>query len=112
MQQARSTRAGYKKSRNGCARCKKRRVKCDEEVPCSACYEPGQFLYLPGSVLLIKWAYINMKVNKTGDKYEPRPVLASGGYHRLNIITHHCTLKSTSLTPIPQLLGNNFLIPL
>ncbi|KAH7231934.1 hypothetical protein B0J15DRAFT_455859 [Fusarium solani] len=37
MQQARSTRAGYKKSRNGCTRCKKRRVKCDEEVPCSAC---------------------------------------------------------------------------
>ncbi|KAF5672506.1 transcription factor [Fusarium heterosporum] len=32
-----STRVGYKKSRNGCTRCKKRRVKCDEEVPCSAC---------------------------------------------------------------------------
>ncbi|KLP05448.1 Uncharacterized protein Y057_5644 [Fusarium fujikuroi] len=36
-ERAKSTRVGYKKSRNGCIRCKKRRVKCDEEVPCSAC---------------------------------------------------------------------------
>ncbi|CEI68194.1 unnamed protein product [Fusarium venenatum] len=31
----RNTRFGYKKSRNGCIRCKQRR--CDEEVPCTAC---------------------------------------------------------------------------
>ncbi|KAH7211329.1 hypothetical protein BKA60DRAFT_623439 [Fusarium oxysporum] len=30
-------RVGHKKSRHGCLRCKKRRVKCDEEVPCAAC---------------------------------------------------------------------------
>ncbi|KAH6683768.1 C6 zinc finger domain-containing protein [Plectosphaerella plurivora] len=30
-------RLGYKKSRGGCLRCKKRRVKCDENKPCSAC---------------------------------------------------------------------------
>ncbi|OHE92573.1 hypothetical protein CORC01_12152 [Colletotrichum orchidophilum] len=30
-------RLGYKKSRGGCARCKQRRVKCDESKPCSAC---------------------------------------------------------------------------
>ncbi|KAM0490791.1 hypothetical protein ACHAP8_011185 [Fusarium lateritium] len=35
--QRKSTRFGYKKSRNGCVRCKQRRVKCDEEVPCTAC---------------------------------------------------------------------------
>ncbi|KAL0938467.1 DUF814 domain-containing protein [Colletotrichum truncatum] len=30
-------RLGYKKSRGGCARCKQRRVKCDENKPCGAC---------------------------------------------------------------------------
>ncbi|KAE8329562.1 hypothetical protein BDV39DRAFT_171597 [Aspergillus sergii] len=30
-------RLGYRKSKNGCLRCKKRRVKCDEQVPCTAC---------------------------------------------------------------------------
>ncbi|UPL01191.1 hypothetical protein LCI18_012125 [Fusarium solani-melongenae] len=30
-------RLGYKKSRTGCQRCKSRRVKCNEAVPCSAC---------------------------------------------------------------------------
>ncbi|KAI5918883.1 hypothetical protein F4810DRAFT_689815 [Camillea tinctor] len=30
-------RLGYKKSRNGCRRCKERRVKCDERRPCKAC---------------------------------------------------------------------------
>ncbi|CRK42669.1 hypothetical protein BN1723_019031 [Verticillium longisporum] len=29
-------RLGYKKSRGGCARCKRRRVKCDEKRPCTA----------------------------------------------------------------------------
>ncbi|KAI0538641.1 hypothetical protein GGR58DRAFT_467480 [Xylaria digitata] len=28
---------GYKKSRTGCSRCKQRKVKCDEQVPCTAC---------------------------------------------------------------------------
>ncbi|KAF5018458.1 hypothetical protein F66182_9555 [Fusarium sp. NRRL 66182] len=37
MDHDKSTRLGYKKSRNGCTRCKKRRVKCDEQVPCTAC---------------------------------------------------------------------------
>ncbi|KAG7409415.1 hypothetical protein Forpe1208_v011783 [Fusarium oxysporum f. sp. rapae] len=32
-----SKRLGFRKSRNGCSRCKKRRVKCDEAVPCTAC---------------------------------------------------------------------------
>ncbi|KAL4886511.1 hypothetical protein BJY04DRAFT_74179 [Aspergillus karnatakaensis] len=30
-------RFGYRKSKNGCLRCKQRRVKCDEQVPCTAC---------------------------------------------------------------------------
>ncbi|KAH8593125.1 hypothetical protein B0O99DRAFT_628147 [Bisporella sp. PMI_857] len=30
-------RLGHKKSRTGCQRCKQRRVKCDEAVPCGAC---------------------------------------------------------------------------
>ncbi|KAK3948966.1 hypothetical protein QBC32DRAFT_45527 [Pseudoneurospora amorphoporcata] len=34
-------RLGYKKSRNGCLRCKARRVKCDENKPCSACQRHG-----------------------------------------------------------------------
>ncbi|KAF6816699.1 fungal Zn binuclear cluster domain-containing protein [Colletotrichum sojae] len=34
-------RLGYRKSRNGCLRCKERRVKCDENRPCSACVRHG-----------------------------------------------------------------------
>ncbi|EGY19730.1 hypothetical protein VD0002_g5403 [Verticillium dahliae] len=34
-------RLGYKKSRGGCARCKRRRVKCDEKRPCTACVRHG-----------------------------------------------------------------------
>ncbi|KAH7008867.1 hypothetical protein EDB80DRAFT_763938 [Ilyonectria destructans] len=34
-------RLGYKKSRRGCLRCKQRRVKCDENRPCSACTRHG-----------------------------------------------------------------------
>lgn len=37
MQRAHRKRVGYRKSRNGCLRCKGRRVKCDERVPCTAC---------------------------------------------------------------------------
>ncbi|KAH8661788.1 hypothetical protein BGZ61DRAFT_368974 [Ilyonectria robusta] len=34
-------RLGYTKSRNGCSRCKQRRVKCDEHAPCRACVTHG-----------------------------------------------------------------------
>ncbi|KAK2038519.1 fungal Zn binuclear cluster domain-containing protein [Colletotrichum somersetense] len=34
-------RLGHKKSRNGCQRCKARRVKCDEERPCQRCVAHG-----------------------------------------------------------------------
>ncbi|KAH7009028.1 C6 zinc finger domain-containing protein [Ilyonectria destructans] len=34
-------RLGHKKSRRGCQRCKKRRVKCDEKKPCTACINHG-----------------------------------------------------------------------
>ncbi|XEV01488.1 hypothetical protein FSHL1_006775 [Fusarium sambucinum] len=34
-------RLGYKKSRRGCLMCKQRRVKCDENQPCTACARHG-----------------------------------------------------------------------
>ncbi|KAF4777187.1 fungal Zn binuclear cluster domain-containing protein [Colletotrichum scovillei] len=37
----RTRRLGHKKSRNGCQRCKARRVKCDEERPCQKCVAHG-----------------------------------------------------------------------
>ncbi|KAI0103352.1 hypothetical protein GGR51DRAFT_254061 [Nemania sp. FL0031] len=37
----RITRIGHKKSRNGCTRCKARRVKCNEESPCNHCVRHG-----------------------------------------------------------------------
>lgn len=43
-------RLGYSKSRSGCLRCKQRRVKCDEDVPCSACVRHGVACSLRGSV--------------------------------------------------------------
>ncbi|OLN86223.1 Sterol uptake control protein 2-like protein 3, partial [Colletotrichum chlorophyti] len=37
----RTRRLGHKKSRNGCQRCKARRVKCDEGRPCQKCVSHG-----------------------------------------------------------------------
>ncbi|GKT57656.1 fungal Zn binuclear cluster domain containing protein [Colletotrichum tofieldiae] len=37
----RTRRLGHKKSRNGCQRCKARRVKCDEGRPCQKCVAHG-----------------------------------------------------------------------
>ncbi|KAK1993478.1 fungal Zn binuclear cluster domain-containing protein [Colletotrichum falcatum] len=37
----RTRRLGHKKSRNGCQRCKARRVKCDEGRPCQKCLAHG-----------------------------------------------------------------------
>ncbi|KAJ9132430.1 C6 zinc finger domain-containing protein [Pleurostoma richardsiae] len=34
-------RLGYTKSRNGCRKCRQRRVKCDEKRPCGACTRHG-----------------------------------------------------------------------
>ncbi|KAF2210442.1 hypothetical protein CERZMDRAFT_45189 [Cercospora zeae-maydis SCOH1-5] len=34
---SRAPRVGHKKSRKGCAQCKRRHVKCNEEAPCSNC---------------------------------------------------------------------------
>ncbi|KAH7222336.1 hypothetical protein BKA60DRAFT_566617 [Fusarium oxysporum] len=55
-------RLGYKKSRNGCQRCKLRRIKCNETVPCSACTrhqvpcslqntQPQEAYQQPGSII-------------------------------------------------------------
>ncbi|KAK7217519.1 hypothetical protein V2G26_005522 [Clonostachys chloroleuca] len=41
MSPARHKRLGHKKSRNGCLRCKARRVKCDEKRPCGHCIRHG-----------------------------------------------------------------------
>ncbi|EMC99938.1 hypothetical protein BAUCODRAFT_356585 [Baudoinia panamericana UAMH 10762] len=35
-------RSGMRKSRNGCVACKRRRVKCNEQSPCSACVRRGE----------------------------------------------------------------------
>ncbi|KAF4455895.1 fungal Zn binuclear cluster domain-containing [Fusarium albosuccineum] len=42
-------RLGYRKSRTGCLRCKERRVKCDEQRPCSACIRHDVCCSLGGS---------------------------------------------------------------
>ncbi|EMC97203.1 hypothetical protein BAUCODRAFT_121704 [Baudoinia panamericana UAMH 10762] len=39
--EGRAPRLGHKKSRKGCAQCKRRHVKCDEEAPCSNCVRHG-----------------------------------------------------------------------
>ncbi|KAF2720743.1 hypothetical protein K431DRAFT_225848 [Polychaeton citri CBS 116435] len=44
----RAPRVGHKKSRNGCAQCKRRHVKCDEERPCSNCVRHGVACSLAG----------------------------------------------------------------
>ncbi|KXS97963.1 hypothetical protein AC578_3111 [Pseudocercospora eumusae] len=41
-------RVGHKKSRNGCAQCKRRHVKCNEEAPCSNCLRHGVACSLAG----------------------------------------------------------------
>ncbi|PSR94331.1 hypothetical protein BD289DRAFT_480637 [Coniella lustricola] len=36
-----NARRAHAKSRNGCAQCKTRKVKCDEQIPCSRCVKRG-----------------------------------------------------------------------
>ncbi|KAF2436833.1 hypothetical protein EJ08DRAFT_4349 [Tothia fuscella] len=40
------TRAAHTKTRNGCLRCKQRRVKCDEGQPCRDCHRRNEFCNL------------------------------------------------------------------
>ncbi|KAK7181165.1 hypothetical protein DPSP01_010621 [Paraphaeosphaeria sporulosa] len=49
-------RLGSKKSRNGCRQCKARRVKCNEQIPCSSCRRYGvdcSLLAYPASSQLV-----------------------------------------------------------
>lgn len=39
---------GSKKSRRGCTNCKRRRIKCDEEIPCNSCVKRGEACSLAG----------------------------------------------------------------
>jgi len=45
-------RVGHKKSRLGCAQCKKRHVKCDEHKPCSNCVRHGVACSLAGGPIV------------------------------------------------------------
>ncbi|KAF2166834.1 hypothetical protein M409DRAFT_66395 [Zasmidium cellare ATCC 36951] len=46
--ESRAPRVGHKKSRKGCAQCKRRHVKCNEEAPCSNCVRHGVACSLAG----------------------------------------------------------------
>nr|OQO16213.1 hypothetical protein B0A51_16576 [Rachicladosporium sp. CCFEE 5018] len=45
---SRAPRVGHKKSRKGCAQCKRRHVKCNEESPCTNCQRHGVACSLAG----------------------------------------------------------------
>lgn len=48
VMESRAPRIGHKKSRKGCAQCKRRHVKCNEESPCANCVRHGVACSLAG----------------------------------------------------------------
>ncbi|CAK4033092.1 hypothetical protein DOTSEDRAFT_72207 [Lecanosticta acicola] len=46
--ESRAPRVGHRKSRKGCAQCKRRHVKCNEQSPCSNCVRHGVLCSLAG----------------------------------------------------------------
>ncbi|EME44673.1 hypothetical protein DOTSEDRAFT_72207 [Dothistroma septosporum NZE10] len=52
VMESRAPRIGHKKSRKGCAQCKRRHVKCNEESPCSNCVRHGVACSLAGGPIV------------------------------------------------------------
>ncbi|KAK2044190.1 fungal Zn binuclear cluster domain-containing protein [Colletotrichum somersetense] len=86
----RTRRLGHKKSRNGCQRCKARRVKCDEGRPCQKCVAHGVHCSLldhPAAPLTVP-AATSPAPSKPS---EPVPIRPAYG--------HHGAASEASLTP-------------
>ncbi|OCK93414.1 uncharacterized protein K441DRAFT_638462 [Cenococcum geophilum 1.58] len=95
-------RLGHKKSRNGCAQCKTRHVKCDEKRPCSGCSRHGV------RCSLVTWgsgdiALLDSQASQSGNgtSRNSGPLKGSGnGSSRREL--------SENQTPIPLLVKSNF----
>ncbi|RDW56358.1 hypothetical protein BP5796_13233 [Coleophoma crateriformis] len=77
-------RKAHKKSRNGCARCKQRKTKCDEVIPrCSRCAKRGlvcQYWLPSGSELDSKRERRLMPRPEDSSRRRPRPVGSTHGH--------------------------------
>ncbi|UPL02093.1 hypothetical protein LCI18_013027 [Fusarium solani-melongenae] len=87
-------RIGHKKSRNGCSRCKQRKVKCDERRPCGACTKwhlscrDDQVNPNPRS---------EVKVPDKGISIAPKAEQPSSWTQDLGLMSHYSSITSATL---------------
>src|ERR1700761_678510 len=83
------------KSRNGCERCKSRRVKCDEQFPtCGGCIKRG---------ITCKWPKCRNSGMAKGEEVVPRGVLRTaigqGGFNMMDLrLLHHFRMHTVQTT--------------
>lgn len=92
-------RLGHKKSRNGCAQCKTRHVKCDEKRPCSGCSRHGVRCSLVRGDTALLDSQASQLGNRTSRNSEPPKGSGSGSGRRE---------LSENQTPIPLLIKSDF----
>ncbi|WPH00739.1 Hypothetical protein R9X50_00356900 [Acrodontium crateriforme] len=84
---SRAPRVGHKKSRKGCAQCKKRHVKCNEEAPCSNCVRHKVACSLAGGP------------HVTREDAKPRPPSVTSSSSRSHSTSHKPGDSSRSTSP-------------
>ncbi|KAL7917175.1 hypothetical protein ACQKWADRAFT_307420 [Trichoderma austrokoningii] len=94
-------RRSSQKSRAGCENCKRRRVKCDELVPCSRCARSGQLCRSKrGLQYEIRSVAANLPVGPTLPGIEP--INAGVNLLHLELFHHFFTHTVSTLTLIPD----------
>ncbi|KAJ4229080.1 hypothetical protein NW759_003804 [Fusarium solani] len=99
-------RIGHKKSRNGCSRCKQRKVKCDEKRPCGACTKRHlscSLISSPPSDSASLDDQVNpnpkseVKVPDKGMPIAPKPEQPSCWTQDLGLMSHYSSITSATL---------------
>ncbi|OQE16660.1 hypothetical protein PENSTE_c023G07739 [Penicillium steckii] len=93
-----------KKSRNGCARCKSKRVKCGEEKPhCNRCTRIG--VRCPGYVQSLRWVtkYDELSPGASSDGKAGSPAPQGSPIQQPSHATEHVfSIEDTNTTQLPQ----------
>ncbi|RSL92795.1 hypothetical protein CDV31_015001 [Fusarium ambrosium] len=94
-------RFGHKKSRNGCSRCKQRKVKCDERRPCGACTKRHltcSLVLSPPSESASPDGQVNPNPKSfMGISIAPRAEQPSSWTQDLGLMSHYSSITSATL---------------
>ncbi|KAF4967877.1 hypothetical protein FSARC_4644 [Fusarium sarcochroum] len=106
-------RIGHKKSRNGCSRCKQRKVKCDERRPCGVCIKRGLSCSLisspsldsaslkgqvsPNAISFIGTEDVQPLNFSKGTSIAPKCQRPSGWTEDLGLMSHYASITSATL---------------